>query len=281
MITRELFNIIIIIFIIINISLAFILYSILNESRIYIYCRHKRYSFINGLRRAQNGTKRFFKRLRVIWPMHLLFLITLVLILFLFKIHVISNLEQYLLSLANLIIIIYFIDFLNSEQSRRDSANKRYLVDVEIYQVVSQLTQVFDLLLSRDSKSDDEVYSYYQISYQMTEDEIYQIINMQGFWEKEEKYFINVYETQITTPKIFLKNNISTLLSEVGLFLAKYSNLILYDDFRLIHQLEYQLKRLDDVLKYDVNFVEDNISHLLIELIQLNKECEIILNKWH
>lgn len=282
MLTRKLFNIIILFLIIALITTGYIIYNILNQSRIYFYFHRKVHLFRNNLKRVKNGLRRFFNRMRVIWPMHLFFLFTLLLIIFLNRIQIIGNIEQYLLSLINLMIIIYFIDFLNSEQSRRESANKRYLVDVEIYQVVSRLSSVFDLLLySNSNTSNNESMPPYQISYQLTEDDIYKVINTKGFWDKEVSFFINVYETQVTNPKKFLKDNIYTLLLEVQLFLAKYSNIVLYDDFRLIHQLEIQLKRLNDVLKYDINFIEDNISHLIFDLIQLNKECEIILNKWN
>ncbi|SDM14388.1 hypothetical protein SAMN05216244_1660 [Sediminibacillus halophilus] len=241
----------------------------------------------NNLKRTKNGFRRFINRIKSLWPMNLFFIIIFTVIVILNLLIKNFQLESYLTSLFSLIITVYLLDFLYSEQGRRETANKRYTVDWEFHSIYSELEFGLHRLLIPEEDvyyglDPDGDYNYRSMNLHTLDSEsIAKIIKREGFWNKKTDHFQSKgYKIEITN-RDFLTFLLSESRIKVNNHLIRYSNLILYEDFKLIHKLDNTLN--DFYLKKGSNFPnlnQDMVAYSLEGLISCIFDCHRVKDKW-
>lgn len=101
------------------------------------------------------------------------------------------RIENYLLSFGSLVITVYLLNFLYSEQSRKETANKRYIIDAEIDKIIQDFQFGLVDLFYYDKPDENGLFDSTRI-YRLDENEIHILITSPLFQETE----INLKQTK-------------------------------------------------------------------------------------
>lgn len=233
------------------------------------------------LKRTRNGTFRFRKRLKTQWPMHIFFLLLLMPLL---VANIILNnfvLENYLISYTSLLITVYFLDFLYSEQRRRETANKRYMIDWKIRNFIQSLEFGISDLLFYDIPDEDGKFSSSRI-FDLNPVEIQKIIASDLFWETEINLKLTKGFDYWINKNDFLNEILDKIRDDINTTLTRYSDILLYEDFKDLYRLDEILHSF--YLKEESDFTHMNqqfIAVMLNKLINSINQVEQITSKWH
>lgn len=188
--------------------------------------------------------------------------------------------SRYLISFGVLVITVYFLDFLYSEQTRKETANKRYIIDAEIDKIIQEFQFGIADLLFNDKPDENGLYDFTRI-YHLDENEIHIMIASPLFWEtglnlkhvKGFDYLINKND--------FFNELLDKKRKELNNILIKYSNLTLYEDFKRIHALDELLQSF--YFKQGSHFQQMNqlmIANQLETLIGYINDGLHVFGKW-
>ncbi|ASK60778.1 hypothetical protein CFK37_00430 [Virgibacillus phasianinus] len=230
--------------------------------------------------RAKNGLIRFLNRLRMLWPVNLFFILLLISLLLANYMFHDFHAESYLISYGSLIVTVYFLDFLYSEHSRKSTANKRYMIDADVNQIIQDFKFGIADLFYYANPDENGVYDTARI-YQLAEKDIHKMITSPFFWEiklnlkhiKGFDYLINKND--------FLNELLERKRNELNTILMRYSNLILYEDFKRVHALNelihsFYFKQGSKFHQMDQRM----LAHQLKTLIQSINDGFNIFAKW-
>ena len=243
-----------------------------NDSRLYID---------NKIRRIKNGVFRFEKRLETLWPMHIFFLALFTLILIASILVESFNIESYLISYASLLITVYFLDFLYSEQRRRETANKRYLIDWKVNDFIRTLEFGISDLFFYDIPDEDGFYPSSRI-FDLDPEGIRQIISTDLFWETEINLKLTKGFDYWIKKDDFLNQLLDKTRKDINITLTRYSDIILYEDFKRIHELDeilnnFYLKEQSEFKNMNQQFVAVTLNRLTNSIYNASQ----ITNKWY
>jgi hypothetical protein len=137
-------------------------------------------------RRAKRLISRFFKRFIEIWYIGAFVLILLATLIFIgVRFQAFDSVKSYISGLVNIVITVYAIDFLRTEYERKKDANRRYLMDLELYQCSWSALKGIDYAFTghqfKFTNPDGSLDEFKIIS--LSHDDIERKITEQHFWE--------------------------------------------------------------------------------------------------
>ena len=256
--------------------------------------------------RLKNGMTRFVKRIKDLWFINILFLV-IVLVSFIFERYFSwFEFQAFIVNVLSLIVTVYLLDFLYSEEARKSSANKRYLIDhafsdlidvlegalaeilideqfVEFNCKIVQLDE-YNFLSEEDKNHFTQAtkVSYPWKIYEYTPEDIQLEIEETSFWTTSIKINNFFYSEKDTLPRLeFLKIVINKTKKEINSHLTRYSHFMMYEDFKIIFELDRGLQ--DYYLREGINFETTNqimLSHTLHGLIMNLDEAKRVFYKW-
>ncbi|WP_207198834.1 hypothetical protein [Peribacillus sp. TH14] len=256
--------------------------------------------------RFKNGMTRFYKRIKDLWYINLLFLVIVLLSLIFERYFSWFEFQAFIVNVLSLIVTVYVLDFLYSEESRKSSANKRYLTDHAFGDLINLLESALAEMLidekfvefnckivqlneynflSEEDKNHfpqaTEVFYPWKI-YEYTPEDIQLKIEQSGFWTTSIKINNFFYSDKETLPRLeFLKIVINKTKKEINSHLTRYSHFMMYGDFKIIFELDRGLQ--DYYLREGINFETTNqemLSHTLHDLIINLDEARRVFYKW-
>lgn len=213
--------------------------------------------------------------------MHIFFLILLIPILIASILIDSFSIESYIISYASLLITVYFLDFLYSEQRRRETANKRYLIDWKIGEFIQELEFGISNLFFYDIPDEDGFYHSSRI-FDLEPEEIRRIISTVFFWETEINLKLTKGFDYWIKKDDFLNQLLDKTRKDINIALTRYSDIIFYEDFKRLHELDEILN--DFYLKEQSEFKNMNQKFVAVTLNRLTNSiynASQITNKWY
>lgn len=174
------------------------------------------------IKKVINVLGRFVSRFKSIWPLNITFILLFVVSYFI-SVFLEINYYDIVLNIITLIITVYLLDFLYLEQNRRESANKRYIVECYaseglIKDIISDITYI---LGTRNPKN-----NFYDIRHIDTKKPflrenqeidskqisiIRNIISRENFWLEE----INISHIKGTEANVVRQDYFKSLLKKI------------------------------------------------------------------
>ncbi|PVE64460.1 hypothetical protein [Priestia megaterium] len=257
--------------------------------------------------RLKNGIIRFKNRMKDLWYIHVLFLFLMIISLIISMCYEKFDLQSAIVNIISLCVTVYILDFLYSEEARKSSANKRYLIDGAFGDIVRRLEYIlYDILIDNEKfyRIDNEIIHSSAIQYLSEEDKVKCIkeneINVMerifdynenelkekfqrsDFWvEKITVSGLFYHKEKTISRSDYLNNLISKTSKDIESHLSKYSSFMLYEDFKIIFQLTESLN--DYYLQNGMDYKNTNqemTAHSLVGLISTLKNAKHIHRKW-